>query len=401
MLRSNILKILSLLLLFLSFNSFGEDYQWITIDRTGLNAFQEHSLESVEAKSSAMSDIAIVNLSEDKSFDMHEVMHHDLNRCAGYIRHKTYEEAVQYVKEAKEFSKLAENGIFADYKIDQQKIVNKLISRVEENVIRKTITKLSSYNNRYYKAETGVESSKWIHGLWKKLVEGRNDAMVKLVNHKNWPQQSIILQIKGSEKPNEIVVIGGHADSIAGFFGGAGSRAPGADDNASGIATISEIIRLIAKSGYKPKRTIMFMGYAAEEVGLLGSKDIAKQFKSTNKDVVGVLQLDMTNFQGSNLDIVMMTDYTNKNQNEFVGKLIDEYLPNLSWGYDRCGYGCSDHASWHNAGYPASMPFESKKGDMNRRIHTKNDTLENMGGTADHASKFAKLGLAFLVEMDR
>ena len=142
------------------------------------------------------------------------------------------------------------------------------------------------------------------------------------------------------------------------------------------------------------------MGYAAEEVGLLGSKEIASSFKNNNVNVVGVLQLDMTNYKGSDLNIVMMTDYTNAAQNEFLGNLIDEYIK-LSWGYDKCGYGCSDHASWYSQGFPASIPFEAKKGDMNRRIHTSRDTLSVSGDNSNHAVKFAKLTLAYVIEIDR
>jgi leucyl aminopeptidase len=152
-------------------------------------------------------------------------------------------------------------------------------------------------------------------------------------------------------------------------------------------------------NNYKPKRTVQFMGYAAEEVGLLGSKDIAAKYKANNKKVVGVMQLDMTLFKGTaDKDIVMMADFTNAAQNEFLGKLIDEYVK-VSWGYSRCGYGCSDHASWTANGYPASMPFESTMEDINHKIHTANDTLQNSGGDAKHAAKFAKLATAFIVEL--
>jgi leucyl aminopeptidase len=68
-------------------------------------------------------------------------------------------------------------------------------------------------------------------------------------------------------------------------------------------------------------------------------------------------------------------------------------------GLSRCGYGCSDHASWHRNGFPASMPFESTMGDINRKIHTTADTLEPMGGTAKHAVKFAQMAVAYAVEM--
>jgi len=60
--------------------------------------------------------------------------------------------------------------------------------------------------------------------------------------------------------------------------------------------------------------------------------------------------------------------------------LVGTYLPALKLGYDKCGYGCSDHASWNAQGYPASMPFESSMARDNPTIHTAKDTLANSGG---------------------
>tara|TARA_R110000737_G_scaffold250531_2_gene260240 strand:- start:510 stop:1478 length:969 start_codon:yes stop_codon:yes gene_type:complete len=103
----------------------------------------------------------------------------------------------------------------------------------------------------------------------------------------------------------------------------------------------------------------------------------------------------MTGNNGSSEDIVMMTDYTTNAQNQFLGQLIDTYLPSITYGFDQCGYGCSDHASWYQQGFAASMPFESRMADINPLIHTQNDTNFD----ADHASKFAKLAVSYLAEM--
>jgi len=56
----------------------------------------------------------------------------------------------------------------------------------------------------------------------------------------------------------------------------------------------------------------------------------------------------------------MMTDYTTNAQNQFLAQLIDTYLPQIIYGFEQCGYGCSDHASWYQQGFATSMPFESK-----------------------------------------
>ena len=119
---------------------------------------------------------------------------------------------------------------------------------------------------------------------------------------------------------------------------------------------------------------------------------------SRGANVLSALQLDMTNYNGSAHDITFITDYTDSNLTAFLAELIDEYAPEITYGFDRCGYACSDHASWHNAGYPAAMPFESMFEDYNPNIHTQFDTLENADPTATHASNFAKLAVAYLVE---
>lgn len=93
-----------------------------------------------------------------------------------------------------------------------------------------------------------------------------------------------------------------------------------------------------------------------------------------------------------------MQDFTNAAQNSFVGTLIDTYV-GATWGTSQCGYGCSDHASWHNAGFPASMPAEARFADTNPNIHSPDDTLAASGNSAAHALKFARLATAYVAEL--
>lgn len=370
--------------------------QWLTVDNDVLAKIRPKLNKSVNTLFSAQG-ASVVEMTQAEVEQLSATIHDELHRCGGFITHDSFEEA----QEALSFQGdmyFAKSAIFSDYTINQSTLVAPMVAQVQEPSIRTMIEKLSAFNTRYYKSDTGIKSSEFIRDTWAALAKNRNDVKVELHKHPNWPQASIIMTIEGSEKSDEIVIVGGHADSIAGMFGGSG-RAPGADDNASGIATITEVIRVLMNNNYKPKRTVQFMGYAAEEVGLLGSKEIANSYKSKAKKVVGVMQLDMTLNKGTaDKDIVMMSDFTNGAQNEFLGRLIDEYVK-VKWGYSRCGYGCSDHASWTAAGYPASIPFESTMEDINKKIHTANDTLQTAGGDAKHAAKFAKLATAFVVEL--
>tara|TARA_R110002049_G_scaffold181601_5_gene349055 strand:- start:189 stop:1409 length:1221 start_codon:yes stop_codon:yes gene_type:complete len=373
---------------------------FLTIDADALTAAKSNFKNNVEVME-VRDGIALIKTKESGVEFISHMMHEDFNRCGGFMFHDNADEArLELFNE--DSRQLAAKAIFANYSIDQQDTVEQLIPQVQASEIEATIRKLSSFKNRYYQADTGVQSQEWIKQRWLELTAGRSDVKVEFFDHASWKQPSVVMTIEGAVSPDEVIIVGGHADSIAGFFGGANSRAPGADDNASGMSSITEVIRVLMQNSYRPNKTIQFMGYAAEEVGLRGSKEIAASYKNAGKNVIGVMQLDMTNFKGSDeFDIVMMTDFTNADQNEFIGKIIDEYLEGLSWGYDKCGYGCSDHASWHSNGFPASMPFEAKMKEMNKKIHTSSDTIDISRGTATHAAKFSQMAVAFVVELDR
>ncbi len=372
---------------------------YITIDSDALN-FTEKTFKSRIEEVETKDGISIVKIDEEALPWLSMLMHKEFNRCGGFMLHDDIQDAEELLNSQDGAQLFAKNNTFASYAIDQENLVKPLVAEVKADNILATITKLSSFKNRYYKGDSGKQSAAYIKDSWTALVKGRSDATVEYFPHSQWDQPSIILTLKGAS--DEVIVVGGHQDSINGSFGGATATAPGADDNASGIATVTEVIRVLTASSYQPQKTIKFMAYAAEEVGLLGSKEIATSFKKNNVNVIGVMQLDMTNFQGTKaLDIVMMRDYTNDDQNNFVGAIIDRYVPGVKWGFDKCGYGCSDHASWHAQGYPASMPFEANKNDMNRNIHTAKDLLSVSGGNANHAAKFAKMALGYVVELDR
>lgn len=373
-------------------------YLYITIGSDAVNTTQK-SFSGIQSISSAQG-ISVVKIHKDQIEKISALMHDKFNRCGGFIVHDSLEEA-QTVLNDNIVRAFAKSQKFAEYTITEGAKVEAMVSMVKEYDIRSTIQKLASFNNRYYKSQTGIDSQAWLKSQWEILSANRSDVTVEYFKHSSFPQPSLIMTIEGASKADEIVIVGGHADSISGYFGREKARAPGADDNASGIASITEAIRVLMETGHKPQRTIKFMAYAAEEVGLLGSKDIANSFKNDGKKVVGVMQLDMTNHPGTaDKDIVFMTDFTNKDQTEFMGRLIDTYVQ-VPWGYSKCGYGCSDHASWHNAGYPASMPFESTMEDINGKIHSKHDTIDQSGGHAEHAEKFAKLAVSFIVELGK
>ena len=151
-----------------------------------------------------------------------------------------------------------------------------------------------------------------------------------------------------------------------------------------------------------PKKTIEFMAFAAEEIGLVGSDEIAAEYSSNSVNVEAFVQFDMTNYKGSTEDVYISADnYTSPSLNGFLMDLMDHYNNSgshqFSYGTTSCNYGCSDHYSWAQYGYNASFPFESIFGQHNPFIHSSQD-LYSVTGNSEHAAKFVKLGLEFIIE---
>lgn len=330
-------------------------------------------------------------------------IHRDFRRCGGYVKHESLAEAREALARLERLAQPAA-PLVLPFAIDRPDVVVPLVAAVDEAEILATITSLSTtFTNRYHAHASGTNAANAIRAQWEGYASGREGVTVELYSHGAiTPQPSVVLTIPGSTLAGQIVVVGAHEDSIrSGCSGNPGCTAPGADDDASGVASISEALRILLASGIQPQRTIQFMAYAAEEVGLDGSDDIAADYLAAGRQVVAVLQADMTAYQGSATDITIIQDsaYTNAELSQFVGALVDVYLPALSRGISSCGYGCSDHASWNVRGYPAAMAFEAPyPGSYNTALHTPQDTVATFGGTAAHAAKFAKIAVAFAVE---
>ena len=343
----------------------------------------------------ATEGVRVVEIDDNMIPSLSMAVHRNLNKCGGFAQHNSLAEALAVLHR---LESTPEPLLAPSYAIDNQVQVNALMPQLQASNLLSTITQLSNFQNRRYNSTHGVAASSWLFAQWQALNPGnRRTIRVRQIPH-TWAQMSVEFEILGSGNSGETIVLGAHLDSIAGT-GIETSRAPGADDDASGVAGLTEIIRVLMAGNYQPQRNIRFIAYAAEEVGLWGSQAIVAQQAARRDRVVGVMQLDMTAFQGDSTDLWIYTDFTNVAQNTFVANLATAYLPTLTVGYDRCGYGCSDHASWHNAGYAVSFPFESANATYNRFIHTANDTTATFGNQANHALKFTKLALAWTVEL--
>ncbi len=178
---------------------------------------------------------------------------------------------------------------------------------------------------------------------------------------------NVIAEIPGSEKPDEVVIVGGHLDSWDG--------ASGAVDNGTGCATTLEAARLLVQSCVKPKRTIRFMLWSGEEQGLLGSAGWIKNHKDEMEKISAVLVHDGgTNYcAGINATAPMVKDF----EAIFAPVVgLDPDMPFKVSEVKGLSSGSSDHDSFLAANVPGFFWNQKGKANYNHAHHTQFDTWD-------------------------
>ena len=347
---------------------------------------------------SSLNGYSAIKLNEKAAEKLHHMI---LTHGPGFIFEKSKEQAIRTIKN---HHTLRKQRKVANFSITEDQNVNRGISLVNNANIDAHIRELEAYDTRFHTTESARQSIADLRKKWKKMSRGRTDVSVRTVKHESSEMPSLIMTIKGQELPDEYVIVGGHMDTTSPQRE---TLAPGADDNASGIAAVTEMARVLFEMNYQPKRSIEFMAFAAEEVGLRGSREIAQDYKNRNVNVVSYVQFDMTNYKGSSSDIYLTDDtYNSSDLNSFLVSLMTHYNASgkhqFTYDYTRCNYGCSDHYSWAQQGYAAAFPFEAAFSDYNPYIHTTGDTSDKFPTpNATHAAKFTKLGIEYLIEASK
>ncbi|XP_006460164.1 hypothetical protein AGABI2DRAFT_191928 [Agaricus bisporus var. bisporus H97] len=269
---------------------------------------------------------------------------------------------------------------------------------------RENLEKFSGFRTRYYRSDTGKQSQQWLLRKIQEITSKyASESLKEIIAIKefphSWGQNTIITRVNGSSTDDDsVVVIGAHQDStnLWPFL-----PAPGADDDGSGTVTILEAYRALVAADFRPIHTVEFHWYSAEEGGLLGSQAVARHYEQNGAHVLGMSQFDMTAWvkRGTREEVGIITDFVDTNLTEFNKKLVTTYL-DIPYVETKCGYACSDHASWRKAGYPSTFTIESSFENSNKNIHSANDRIDISDEFSfDHMLEFSKLAVAFAVEL--
>ncbi len=232
-------------------------------------------------------------------------------------------------------------------------------------------------------------------------------------------------ELPGSEL-EEIVLITAHLDSTAAFTDFEGREydpdedpAPGADDDGSGIAAVLAAARAIKRLSAlkRPKRTIRFVLFNAEEEGLVGSGEYARDQRALAVPIVAVYQMDMMGYNVEaprTYEIHAGADSQHVQDRslvlaERIGRLSEQVSPNLpipqiylNEGLAQAdkdpAYNRSDHHNFHLVRYAACAATEdffagphpdSPQSEGNPNYHKTSDTFVDSGYAADIARAVA------------
>jgi carboxypeptidase Q len=206
--------------------------------------------------------------------------------------------------------------------------------------------------------------------LWRLLDGGPVEAEINIqgsFSGKAVTVYNTVAEIKGSEKPDEVVIIGGHLDSW--------DLGTGATDNGTGSMAVLAAARALVKSGAKPKRTIRFVLFTGEEQGLNGSKAYVAAHKEELSKISGVLVHDTGT--GKVLTIGLMHNYAAR---ETMDRVLYPLAKEKSIGLTEPSLrseGGSDHVPFDEAGVPASWCVQ-EVANYEKDHHSQTDTLDRV-----------------------
>jgi len=331
---------------------------------------------------------------------------------------------------------------------EQQKL-HDIAAQINADNIERDITKLVSFGTRHTLSETASDTRgigaarRWIKAEFERISadcggclevyfqsrvisgEPRIPDPVEVV--------SVIAVQRGTSDPNRYVIMSGDIDSRVSDVMDYTSDAPGANDNASGVAGTLEAARVLSK--YQFNGSIVYAALAGEEQGLFGGRIMAEQALADGWFIEAVLNNDMIgNIEGINGVIDNTTarifaegtrmdeqpneanrrrftggevDSPTRNVARYIDQIADRYIPNLDtmvvYRLDRFGRG-GHHRPFNDLGFPGVRIMETNE-NYNRQhqdLRTENgikfgDTLD--GVDFDYAAKLTALNGVSLASM--
>src|SRR5580704_9960015 len=202
--------------------------------------------------------------------------------------------------------------------------------------------------------------------IWRLMKHGPVTVEIAMTNSFGKPVEvyNTVADLRGSEKPDEMAIIGGHLDSW--------DLATGSTDNGTGSMAVLEAARALSKLKMKPKRTIRFVLFSGEEQGLWGSLEYVKRHQDELEKISAVLVHDTGT--GRVLSIGMHDNYQDRELMDQVLTPLPELKllePSMARSYG------TDHLSFDDAGVPGFFCIQDPA-EYRLTHHSQTDTFDKV-----------------------
>ncbi len=271
--------------------------------------------------------------------------------------------------------------------------IDDLIAEIEPDSIESVIQRLEDFETRFAYADNRDEVVQWIFDKF--ISYGYAEVFQDSFELNGTIQRNVIAVLPGTLNTDQYVVFGGHHDSIC--SGSPMTYAPGADDNASATSNVLEIARVLMDQNYQPDVNIVFITFAAEELGLVGAYNIAGYMNYLDYDVKLMLNNDMVahnTMQPGDWNVRIYA-YTGSEHYAAFGAALAEVYTNLSYTFTLHNSSGSDSFAFWVNGFPVTYYEEL---EFSPYWHTPYDIIENCD--IDFCTEIAKLDLATILSVD-
>jgi Zn-dependent M28 family amino/carboxypeptidase len=276
-----------------------------------------------------------------------------------------------------------------------------LIEQVDADRLKDTMEALAAIPSRHVNSATIGDAAEYIKAQFEAAgLEARYQEFPLTWEGVTTVQRNVIASLPGSDPDAGIVLVGAHYDSRVADLRDAVSAAPGATDNASGVAAVIELARLLA--GTHPRSTIQFVAFSAEEVGRVGSKYFVQLAQTDGLSYRAMIALDMVGNPGEGGAPNQIRAFSAGPEGSIsrmlahaVADATAVYLPDfevvIQDAIDRPRR-YSDHNSFSEAGYPAMRLIQMAEDPDN---HTGLDTPDKV--SPEYMAQAAKVALIGIV----
>lgn len=204
---------------------------------------------------------------------------------------------------------------------------------------------------------------------------------------------NVVAELRGTDEPNKIVVLGAHLDDRAANVNDPAQRAPGANDDGSGSSMLLEVARVLRSLNATFRYTLRIIAFCGEEQGLVGSRAYAAQIADEGEDVVAMLQGDMIAYQaGTQPELSFVSRYTDATLTGIVTNITATYVPTLRLSTTTAC--CSDHQSFIENGYASAGFVEAGGYTIDPQYHKVGDLSERTGYSFQQLSLITQALLA-------